>query len=147
MWWKSMEDIMYAWKFLVAYYKDARIELVAEKKTKHSGQMGVKQATGWCAYWLLWCYRCWVCSEQTCYKRRLRLLWWMGCCLCNKRQRWNDAGEELMQWWREFGILTPGWVSVAEEQLCRRLHIPGFWRQGRYYCILYARGKWHSNLL
>ncbi len=29
--------------------------------------------------------------------RRLRLLWSMGCCLCNKRQRWNGAREELMQ--------------------------------------------------
>lgn len=34
------------------------------------------------------------------------------------------------------GILTPGRASVAEEQLCRRFHIPGFRRQGRYYCIL-----------
>lgn len=55
------------------------------------------------------------------------------CAMKRQEERWGGAAEV---WWREFVILTPGWVSVTEEQLCRRFHIPGFRRQRCYYCIL-----------
>lgn len=105
---------------------------------------GIRQATVRCAYWRLWwSYWCRVCSKQTWYKRRLRLLWWVkgegGVVVCVTKG--NGGMCRGMSWCCDegslFGILTPGWLSVAEEQLCCRFHIPGFWRQGRYYCILY----------
>lgn len=59
------------------------------------------------------------------------------CCLFNKRQWWRSWYCDEGSFW----ILTPGWASVAEEELRRRFHVPGFWRQGCYYCILYTRRK------
>lgn len=53
--------------------------------------------------------------------------------LCVTKGNGGWCRGELILWWR---ILAPGWVSVAEQQLCRRLHIPGFRGQGCYYCVL-----------
>ena len=71
---------------------------------------------------------------------------------------WNVVGTRSRIWregrglagrdWRSDGggagrvvcsslVMRPQRVaSVAKQQLCRRLHIPRFWRQGHYYCIL-----------
>lgn len=93
-----------------------------------------------------WCYRCRVCSRTNfaikegsdccsvvnmkggreeegvvCVTKQKRQ-WLVGW----GRRREEEEEKELMHDEGSFGIFTPGWVSVAEEQLCRRLLIPGF---------------------
>lgn len=90
-----------------------------------------------------WCYRCRVCSQTN-----FAIKEGSDCCgvvndgreeeeggvVCVTKQKkamvgWNGAGgeeKELMHDEGSLGIFTPGWVSVAEEKLCRRFLVPGF---------------------
>lgn len=146
VWIKGMEDKMHDWKFLVASYKDTHFEWVEEKTDggQHRQQGGVHigdcGATGveFVANKLVLKEGSDCCGGE-----------WGGCCLRNKKRQWWNGCCRGGSWCydEEFGILTPGCVSVAEEQLCRRFHVPGFWRQGRYYCILYVRGEWNLKVL
>lgn len=113
-------------KFLVAYYKDIHFESVAEKTGGGWGETGNRLV---CILAIV------VCSRQTC-KRRLRLLFEQGVVGITKGGGGMVPGRSWCYDEESLGSSHLAGVLVAEEQLCCCFHIPGFWGQGRYYCIL-----------
>lgn len=92
---------------------------------------GARQAKGWCAYWRLW-----FVADKLVVKEGSDCCVERGFVGITKGDGGTVPGRSWCYDEGSLGSSHLAGVLVAEEQLCRRFHIPGFWRQGRYYCIL-----------
>lgn len=127
IWVQCMEDQMRDWKVFGGLLEGYTFWVSGRKDRGGGGETGNRLV---CILAIV------VCSRQACCKRRLRLLFERGVVGITKGDGGMVPGRSWCYDEGSLGSSHLAGVLVAEEQLCRRFHIPGFWRQGRYYCIL-----------